>query len=90
MSRRHYMKALQPRSLRVWKLVRDEGGWWTREELCERLQLSPSELMPIAASLLRLGYCVRRDLPSGRAMGVTLACVAPAGETLEPALEPTL
>lgn len=86
MSRRHYVKTLPERSLRVWRLVRDEGGWWTKQELCERLEITPSELGNIPASLLRAGHCVRRDLPSGRAMGVTAACVAPKGETLEPAL----
>jgi len=88
-------RKLLPETMRVWLLVRDEGGWWSQGELVEALGMSPAEVSKARLSLMKHDYVASRkqDLKSPRPghrrsallIGVTKACRVPNGETLMPA-----
>ena len=88
--KKRYGKALAQTSLRLWKLVRDEGGWWTVSELALSLRWPDDRVRMCARNLLRHQYLVLRVQPvTGlRRVGVTAFCYPPKGEFLEPGSNP--
>lgn len=89
-------RRLSPTTMKVWRLVRDEGGWWSLPELAEALGLPSHEVCNARYNLLRNDFVAARrpDQTVPRLgqkkttclIGVTLACQVPNGETLTPAL----
>lgn len=81
---------VSPQARAVWRLLRDEGGFWTASEVGNRLadHLPPSDRARVAGrwlSALHTRCCVRTK-GSGygdRAYGVTASCFVPEGESME-------
>ena len=77
----------------AWCKVRDEGGWWTVQELMDVVDFSPKKWSVMAQWLTILyarGNLVRKPLSTtqGQSLvfvyGVTPKCIPPDGLTLEP------
>lgn len=83
---------ITPNAKAVWLYVRDEGGWWRTTELAEALWPDMPPKRGTAAAhqacqLLVLGGHITRREPMGERVcyGVTYACHALPGYSLEPA-----
>ena len=87
----HDADGLSLQARMVWLHIRDEGGWWSAKELARDLlpgdAHAASTLAPCLRALTERGLVVRRK-PNGWQLvpvyGVTAACAAPVGYTLEP------
>lgn len=89
-------RTLSANTLKVWRLVRDEGGWWSQPELVEALGLPSHEVCNARYNLMRNDFVAARrpDQTVPRLgqrkttclIGVTPACRVPNGETLTPVL----
>lgn len=82
-------KDLSAQALAVWRLLRDEGGYWTAGEVAERLlpDDTPAAGARTAARwLFALRYRKSVVTRSGEhrvaAYGVTLRCTVPEGESM--------
>ena len=77
-------------ALRLWTLVRDEGGWWTSSELAVRLMAPRESVQKYVRSLVRHQYLAERLHPVNglRRVGVTALCCPPRGESMEPGRAP--
>lgn len=73
---------------RVWLHIRDQGGWWTAEEIHEHWYptFRPAWLRTTLRVLDSHGFVASRlHIDKGvRAYGVTKACTPLLGHTLEP------
>lgn len=88
-------RKLLPDTMRVWRFVRDAGGWWTQSELVDALSMPACDVCKARHSLMRHDYVasrkqnMRSPRPGQRRdallIGVTRACRVPNGETLAPA-----
>lgn len=85
-----------PCAIKAWRLLRDQGGWWTAGQLTglmsERGLLAGDHgIADVQAglSLLHAADCVSMRSHAGRGSAwqyaVTTYCRAPAGESLTPA-----
>lgn len=82
---------LSPAALATWRLLRDEGGYWTPCEVGAAVfpDVPPHTAVlraaPILRSLARGGYVCRHPrLVCINAYGVRANCFVPEGETLDP------
>lgn len=89
-------RALSPEALTLWRVLRDEGGWWTARELGERLcpDLPSTPAAQRAARWIsslegRSHVALRKGVRVMR-YSVTAACKPPPGESLmsEPLFNP--
>lgn len=81
---------VSPQAKAAWRLLRDEGGFWTASEVGEKLadHLPPSDRPRVAGrwlSALHARCCVSTKGTSfgERSYGVTAKCFAPEGESME-------
>lgn len=81
--------------LRVWRFVRDAGGWWTAAEVGRQMLRhmdDPSRASQTASrwlsALAQRGHIARRPGSPACTYGVTSACWPPVGETLLPSRRP--
>lgn len=91
----HDANGLSLQARMVWLHIRDEGGWWSAKELARDLMPGdangPANVTPCLRTLTERGHLVSRRVelqPTKRTVltfGVTAACSAPVGWTLEPA-----
>ena len=87
---KRYGKGLCERSIKVWKRVRDEGGWWTASELALQMGLDTEEVRASMRNMVNNQYLAERVNTKNqlRRVGVTSFCYPPKGETLEPGRSP--
>ncbi|WP_310645197.1 hypothetical protein [Limnohabitans sp.] len=74
-------------STAAWLCLRDEGGWWTVEELENELQcFSRSELRRSLKNLAHRQHLRHRVLKNRVVYGLTLSCTPIQGHVLNPQL----
>lgn len=88
--KKRYGKRMSEQALRIWKKVRDEGGWWSVSELAAELGLDRESVRDSTRNLLRYRYLKQRTntLTGLVTVGVTAFCYPPKGESLEPGRAP--
>lgn len=71
---------------RVWRRVRDEGGWWTASELSRERGIPMDVVLDCMRDLVVLKHFAQRtNKATGlQRIGVTQFCTPPMGEQLEP------
>lgn len=83
-------RTLSPEALAAWRVLRDEGGWWTVRELAERLcpdlAIGPAAMRASRwiSSLEGRHHVALRQGSLAMRYGVTAACKPPPGESLLP------
>lgn len=84
---------LSPTALRIWRYMRDEGGWWRPAEVAGALRLdSDCQMANAAATKAMQALEARRNVlrhaghvdPRRPQYGVTARCTPPDWETLTP------
>lgn len=87
---KRYGKRMTDKALRIWKKVRDEGGWWTGSEMALYLGMDAEEVRSAMRNMVDNHYLALRVHPVNglRRVGVTHFCYPPKGESLEPGRSP--
>ncbi|UCU93984.1 hypothetical protein [Hydrogenophaga taeniospiralis] len=91
-----WVAEVSPEARAAWLRMRDEGGWWTAQELGRELAPDLMDRAPCAASrwlgaLLKRGHvALKPNYLRLKAYGVTARCIPPAGESLEPVEKPQI